>query len=187
MTLNYWKATWGLDEKQCPCDIHFCDYLAEKGVKGKTIFHFGTGSHHIVGLRNANSGANNAVLGITASIEEYQAYIQLLIDNPTLGATYKAYFGDIYQLDGRLLPELDFASLFHVGEYRTEHNDKYGALTDTEMVLVCADRLRKGGEIHFYTGSFAYDKAEIAGAELVKSRGMHRVGTYKSLMIYRKT
>ena len=122
--LNYWNATWSLDEKQCPCDVHFCEYLEEKGIKNKTIFHFGTGNHHILGLRNAKSGANNAILGITASPDEYQAYIKLLIENPTLGATYKAYFGDIYQLDGRLLPPLDFASLFHVGEYRTEHNDK---------------------------------------------------------------
>ena len=184
--LNYWNATWSLDEKQCPCDIHFCEYLEEKNIRGKTIFHFGTGNHHILGLRNAKSGANNAILGITASPDEYQAYIKLLIENPTLGATYKAYFGDIYQLDGRLLPPLDFASLFHVGEYRTGDNDKYGALTDTEMALVCADRLKPGGEIHFYTGSFAYDKAEAAGAELVKSRGMEQVGKYKTLMIYRR-
>ena len=61
------------------------------------------------------------------------------------------------------------------------------ALTDTEMVLVCADRLRKGGEILFYKGSFAYDKAEIAGEELLKSRGMQRVADYKTLAIYRKT
>ena len=184
--LNYRNTTRSLDEKQCPCDIHFCDYLEEKGIKGKSVFHFGTGNHHILGLRNARSGNNNAILGITASPDEYQAYIKLLIENPTLGATYKAYFGDIYQLDGRLLPPLDFASLFHIGEYRTEHNDTYGALTDTEMTLVCADRLKPGGEIHFYTGSFAYDKAEAAGVELVKSRGMQQVGRYKSLMIYKK-
>ena len=108
--LNYWKATWSLDEKQCPCDIHFCDYLEEKGIRNKTVFHFGTGNHHILGLRNARSGLNNAILGITASVEEYQDYIRLLIENPTLGFTYKAYFGDIYQLDGRLLPDLDFAA-----------------------------------------------------------------------------
>ena len=34
--LNYWNATWSLDEKQCPCDIHFCDYLAEMGITGKS-------------------------------------------------------------------------------------------------------------------------------------------------------
>ena len=185
--LNYWNATWSLDEKQCPCDIHLCDYLEEKKISGKTVFHFGTGNHHILGLHNARSGLNNAVLGITASPDEYQAYIKLLIDNPTLGATYKAYFGDIYQLDRRLLPDLDIASLFHVGEYRTEHNDKYGALTDTEMILLCADRLKPGGEIHFYTGSFAYDKTFEAAAAMLKSGSFVEAEKYKSLQILRKT
>ena len=185
--LNYWNATWSLDEKQCPCDIHLCDYLEEKKIAGKTVFHFGTGNHHILGLRNARSGLNNAVLGITASPDEYQAYIKLLIDNPTLGATYKAYFGDIYQLDRRLLPDLDIASLFHVGEYRTEHNDKYGALTDTEMILLCADRLRPGGEVHFYTGSFAYDKTFEAAAAMLETGRFVEADKYKSLQIFRKT
>ena len=184
--LNYWKATWSLDEKQCPCDIHFCDYLEEKQIRGKTIFHFGTGNHHILGLRNARSGLDNAILGITASREEYDAFIDLLIENPTLGFNYQAYFGDIYQLNRRLLPDLDFASLFHVGEFRSKENDAYGALTDLEMTLVCADRMRSGGEIHFFTGSFAYDQAQAVGAELVKQRPFDRVGTYKSLEIYRK-
>ena len=184
--LNYWKATWSLDEKQCPCDIHFCDYLEEKEIRGKTIFHFGTGNHHIMGLRNAKSGLDNAILGITASVEEYQDYIKLLIENPTLGTTYKAYFGDIYQLDGRLLPDLDFATLFHVGEFRDSANDIYGALTDLEMTLVCADRMKPGGEIHFFTGSFAADQAAAIGEELVKQRGFENRGRYKSLAIFRK-
>ena len=184
--LNYWNATWSLDEKQCPCDIHLCDYLEDKKINGKTVFHFGTGNHHILGLRNAKSGLNNAILGITASPDEYQAYIKLLIENPTLGATYKAYFGDIYQLDGRLLPELDIASLFHVGEYRTEHNDKYGALTDTQMIMVCAGRLKPGGEIHFYTGSFAYDKTFEAAALMLDSGKFTEMPNYKSLQIFKK-
>ena len=126
------------------------------------------------------------MLAITASPDEYQAYIKLLIENPTLGATYKAYFGDIYQLDGRLLPDLDFASLFHVGEYRTEHNDQYGALTDTQMILLCANRLKPGGEILFYTGSFAYDKSFEAGAEMLHSGAFVDAGQYNSLKIFRK-
>lgn len=115
--LNYWNETWSLDEAQCPCDLHFVQYLEEKGAKDKTIFHFGTGNHHIVGLKAAAGG--NAVLGITASPQEYDDYVELLIQNPRLGHTYKAYFGDIYQLDPRLLPEFDYVALFHVGEFRT--------------------------------------------------------------------
>lgn len=186
-TLNLWKATWSLDEAQCPCDIHFLEYLETKGAKNRVIFHFGTGNHHILGLKTATNGSNNAVLGITASRHEYDAYIDLLVANPHLGHTYKAYFGDIYQLDRRLLPDLDYGTLFHVGEYRTAENDAYNALTDNEMVAVVADRLKPGGEIHFYAGSFAYDKAEAAGKELIAKGILEPAGEYKTLRILRKT
>jgi hypothetical protein len=184
--LAYWNSTWSLDEKQCPCDVHFVQYLEEKKVSNAAVFHFGTGNHHYVGLKAAESGANNAVLGITASPQEYDAYVELLIENPRLGHTYKAYFGDIYQLDARLLPELDYVTLFHTGEFRTEANDSYGALTDLEVALVLADRLKPGGEMHFYSGSFAYDKAEAVAAELAKLRPFDPAPDYKSLKIFRK-
>src|SRR5262249_37645418 len=147
--LNYWKATWSLDAQRCPCDLHFVDYLAQKRVTGATIFHFGTGNHHIVGLSHNENGSNCAVLGIPASPQEYDAYIELLIENPRLGRTYKAYFGDIYQIDPRLIPELDYAALFHVGEYRGIENDSYGALSDRAMTFVLADKLKPGGESLF--------------------------------------
>jgi hypothetical protein len=182
--LNYWNATWSLDEAQCPCDVHFLQYLKEKQARDAAIFHFGTGNHHIVGLKAAED--NNAVLGITASPQEYDDYVDLLIRNPRLGHTYKAYFGDIYQLDARLLPRFDYVSLFHVGEFRTPENDAYGALTDLEMTLMLADKLNAGGEILFYSGSFAYDKAEAVGQELCKQRPFEPAGEYKSLRIFRK-
>jgi hypothetical protein len=184
--LNYWDSTWSLDEAQCPCDVHFVQYLEGKKASNAAIFHFGTGNHHYVGLKNAESGVDNAVLGITASPQEYSAYIDLLIKNPRLGHTYKAYFGDIYQLDGRLLPAFDYVTLFHVGEYRTPDNDSYGALTDREMTLVLADKLKPGGEILFYSGSFAYDKAEAIAQELVRELPFDPAPDYKSLKILRK-
>jgi hypothetical protein len=184
--LNYWKSTWSLDEAQCPCDIHFLQYLEEKQAKNAVIFHFGTGNHHIVGLKTAESGTNNAVLGITASPQEYDAYVELLIKNPRLGHTYKAYFGDIYQLDARLLPAFDYVTLFHTGEYRTPENDSYGALTDREVALVLADKIKPGGEILFYKGSFAFDQADAIAAELVKAHGFDAVPEFKTLKICKK-
>ena len=83
--LNYWNATWSLDEAQCPCDVHFVEYLEEKQARNAAIFHFGSGNHHIVGLKAAEDGANNAVLSITASPQEYDDYVELLIKNPRLG------------------------------------------------------------------------------------------------------
>jgi hypothetical protein len=184
--LNYWNETWSLDEAQCPCDLDFVQYLGDQGARDATIFHFGTGNHHIVGLRMAQSGSNCAVLGITASPQEYDDYVDLLIRNPRLGFTYKAYFGDIYQLNPRLLPEFDYVSLFHVGEFRTVENDAYGALTDLEMTLMLADKVRPGGEILFYRGSFAYDKARAVAQELVRQRPFDAADPYKSLQIFRK-
>jgi hypothetical protein len=184
--LNYYNDTWSLDEAQCPCDLHFLEYLKQRQARNAAIFHFGTGNHHIVGLKAAEDGANNAVLGITASPEEYDDYVELLIKNPRLGHSYKAYFGDIYQLDPRLLPEFDFVTLFHVGEFRTPDNDRYGALTDLEMTLLLADKVKPGGEILFYTGSYAYDKAEAVAAELVKTRRFAPSADYKTLKVYRK-
>jgi hypothetical protein len=182
--LNYWDSTWSLDEEQCPCDLHFVQYLEEKQVKGASVFHFGTGNHHIVGLRAA--AADNAVLGITASPQEYDDYVELLIKNPRLGHTYKAYFGDIYQLDARLLPQFDYVTLFHTGEFRTPENDSYGALTDLDMTLLLADKVKPGGEILFYTGSFAFDKAQAVAQELVAARPFAPAPDYKSLKVYRK-
>lgn len=184
--LNFWDATWGLDERLCPCDTHFADFLDEHGVKGASIFHFGTGSHHIVALRSAESGSNNAILGITASPGEYDAYIKLLIEKPRLGATYKAYFGDIYQLDPRLLPALDYVTNFHACEFRTEKNDAYGALTDLEMTLVLADAIKPGGEMHFYTGSDGYKKALAVIDGLKAARPFVEAGSYKTLRRLKK-
>jgi hypothetical protein len=184
--LNFWNSTWSLDEKQCPCDIHFVDYMGEKDIRGKTIFHFGTGNHHIIGLRNAHQGRDNAILGITASPDEYDAYIKLLIENPRLGFTYKVYFGDIYQTDARLVPALDYALLFHIGEFWSDANKAYGALTDLEMATILADRLRAGGELITFSGSFAWDKADATAAALVAAGKLAYVGPYKSLKVYRK-
>jgi len=184
--LNFWDATWALDERLCACDVYFAEYLEQKSVKGASIFHFGTGSHHILALRNAQSGANNAILGITASPGEYEAYIKLLIENPRLGATYKAYFGDIYQLDPRLLPKFDYVTNFHACEFRTEKNDAYGALTDLEMTLVLADSIKPGGEMHFYTGSDGYKKTLAVIDSLMAQRGFTETGAYKTLRILTK-
>jgi hypothetical protein len=83
-----------------------------------------------------------------------------LIRNPRLGHTYKAYFGDIYQLDRRLLPTFDVVALFHVGEFRTEKNDAYGALTiSNDMTRRCSILVAV-----LYSGSFAHDTEPWPGA-----------------------
>ena len=92
--LNIWDVYWGLRVEQCPCDVHFVEWLEEQGLTGKRIYHFGTGGHHYVGIRCAEPELNSTVLGITASPKEYEAFVKLAIDNPTITKTYSAYFGD---------------------------------------------------------------------------------------------
>ena len=80
--LHYWDAYWDLREKECPCDVHFLEYLERHGIGGKVIFHFGTGAHHVVGTTCARAKPPNEVLGVTATVEEYQRYMEIVIAEP---------------------------------------------------------------------------------------------------------
>ena len=184
--LNIYKDTWELDVPVCPCDVHFLDFLSDRRIKNASIFHFGTGAHHIVGLGTAEGGGKNSVLGITASTGEYDSYIKLSIEKPTVAKRYKVFFGDIYQLDPRLLPQFDVVTLFHLCEFRTDENDAYGALTDLEMAKLLTDKIKPGGWVLFYTGSMAFDKAEPVIAKLAKQRPLDRHPDFKTLQVYRK-
>jgi hypothetical protein len=184
MTLNYWDAVWHFDNQTCPCDLHVTQFLEQQAVRGASIFHFGTGAHHWVGRWAAEH--DNAVLGITASPGEYEAFIKLAIEQPAVARTYKAMFGDIYQLDRRLVPELDVATLFHLCEYRTDKNDAYGALTDLALAELLVDKLRVGGWLLFYRGSCAFHKAAPVIAELERSRPIIACEPFKTLVVYRK-
>lgn len=184
MTLHIWNDFWDLRVKECPCDAHFCDWLEAEKVTGKAIFHFGTGGHHLLGLHNVEKGLNNAILGITAAPAEMRTYETMITENPELGWSYKAFFGDIYQLDARLLPTFDVVTLFHVGEFRTEANDAYGALTDYQMVKLLAEKTRPGGVLAFYEGSYAYDKAKTVHDLLVAEGILAPVGHFKTLILF---
>jgi hypothetical protein len=184
--LHFWDAVWDLQLAQCPCDVHFCDWLEKEQIKDSSIFHFGTGSHHIVGIRTAENGSNNCVLGITASPGEYDAFVKLAIDRPEVEKSYKVFFGDIYQLEQRLLPQFDVVTLFHLCEFRNERNDLYGALTDLEVTTMLTEQTVPGGYIVFYTKSFAFDTAEKVIAVWEKEQAVEKVGLYETLLVYRK-
>ncbi|MBS0242646.1 MAG: hypothetical protein JSS20_10745 [Proteobacteria bacterium] len=184
--LNTYDVSWYLDVDLCPCDVHFLKYLEHEALRDKAIFHFGTGEHHVVGRSTAENGSNNAVLGITASPKEHEKYVDLIVEQPEIGRTYKVLFGDIYQLDARLLPEFDIVSLFHVGEYRSEQNDAYGAMTDEDMVRFFVSRLKGPRLILLYSGSFAFDIAERIARKLVGEGLLEALGAFESLRIFRR-
>src|SRR5436190_1399979 len=115
LKMNFWDAEWPLIVEVCPCDVHFNEWVAKQKLKGKTIYHFGTGTHHVVGIEQARR--NNRVFAITASKQEYEAYVKLVTENAPVAKNYLAYFGDIYLSNPALLPELDVVTLFHLCEF----------------------------------------------------------------------
>lgn len=126
------------------------------------------------------------MLGITAAPREHESYVRLAIARPEIARAYKVLFGDVYQLDGRLLPELDVATLFHLGEFWSAKNAAYGAMTDRELAQLLVDRLVPGGWLLFYTGSFAYDKAAAIADALEAEGRLRPAGRFASLRLCRK-
>ncbi len=184
--LQIWDVNWYLDVEQCPCDVHFVEWLEEQGVTGKTVFHFGTGGHHHIGLANHAKGTPNDILGITASPKEFDDFVKLAIEHAELSRHYQVLFGDIYLLNPKLLPKIDIATLFHLHEFRGDSQDAYGGLTDAQVVDVCLSTMPKGGLVSVFTGSFAGDKATATMMAAASAGKVKRLPDYKSLQFYEK-
>jgi hypothetical protein len=184
--MNYWADVWDLDEATCPCDIHFNEWVAAKGLTDSTFYHFGTGNHHAIGIEQAQNGSGNRVFAITASIDEHRSYIKLVTRQPEISRSYLAYFGDIYLTNLNLLPSFDAVTLFHLCEFSKQEPNGYPGLDDLELLNLMTDRLRAGGHVLFYTGSFAYAKARDVIAHWRELRGVEEAEAFKSLLVYRK-
>lgn len=187
MTMHFWDAYWGLHVDQCPCDVHFIEWLRETNQRDSVIYHFGSGGHHLVGQECATDGRGNVVMSITASPGEYDDYVKMLIEKPKVSKGYICYFGDIYTLNARLMPTFDIVTLYHLCEFRSEKNDAYGALTDLEVGVELCKKTKTGGWVQFYTGSFAWEKAKPEVAKLVAMGLIEPAGHYKTLELYRRT
>jgi hypothetical protein len=189
-TLHYWDAYWDLRLAECPCDADFVAWVDEIGLTDAAIYHFGTGGHHHVGIECARPERRNAVLGITAAPQEHATFVTLAIERPEVLRFYNCVFGDIYLLNQRLLPVFDAVTLFHLCEFRGEKNDAYGGLTDLAVANLLTDQTRPGGHILFFPGSFAWDRADHSGKDVVaqweRDRDVERVGDFRSLLVYRK-
>jgi len=188
LKMNYWTDQWDLDVEVCPCDVHFNDWIAAEKLTGKVIYHFGTGTHHVVGVGQAESGSGNKVFAITASKGEYESYIDLVTENARVAKSYIAYFGDIYLTDAALLPEFDIVTMFHLCEFTYPNTDSsdYGGLTDRALLDLMTGKLRRGGHVLFYTRSMAFERAEPIIADWARAGGVERVGEFKTLLVYRK-
>lgn len=186
MGLQIWDKDWPLDDATCPCDSHLVEWLVANDVRGKTIFHFGTGGHHIVGLDNHRRGAPNTILGITAAPKEQEHFLELAIEHAELSRHYQVYFGDIYLLNPRLLPEIHIATAFHLSEFRTDRQDRYGGLTDRQVLERMVDMIPVGGLVMLYSGSYAYWLADSIARSMVADGRIRHAETFKTIEIYAK-
>ena len=143
----------------------------------------------MIGRRQAELGAGNVVFAITASKEEYDDYVSLVIDNAAVAKSYLAYFGDVYLTNPRLLPDFDVVNLFHLCEFFSANTTsaEYGGLDDRELLDVFTAKTRPGGHILFYKGSNGFNNAQPIIAAWEKERPVERLDDFKSLLVYRKT
>ena len=188
LKMNYWTDKWDLDVSLCPCDSHFNDWVAKNKIKNKLIYHFGTGTHHVIGVKQATNKSGNAVLAITASKEEYDAYIELSTNKAQVTKNYLAYFGDIYLTNPKLLPDFDIVTMFHLCEFFFPNtaSKSYGGMTDEKLLDLFTAKTKKGGHILFYMGSMAWNKALPIVQKWEKRGPVKRVGEFKTLLVFRK-
>lgn len=188
--LNIWDDHWDFRPEDCPCDVDLIGWLDGAGMRDAAIFHFGSGGHHHVGIECARPERRNDVLAITAAPREHAAYVRLVSDRPEVLRHYSLLFGDIYLLNERLLPLFDVVTLFHLCEFWSERNRSYGGMDDVDLVRLLARRLRPGGHMLFFPGSFAWDRADTSAkdvvAEWARDAGIEAVGAFRSLVVYRK-
>ncbi len=189
--------------QDCPCDLHFVQYLESRQVSDKLIFHFGTGEHHLVGKTNYERGNPNEILAVTLSRGEYDAYIDFVIANPAAANYYKVFFADIYTLSSRMLPSFDIATLFHLCEYYDDReyrddedysefeksgephlNSAYARLDDAGVLELFLGKLNPGGKLLFFKGSSMWEWKPEKVVKAAISRGRLVVeDEYESLLI----
>lgn len=186
MSLFQESSAWVLDLEHCPCDSDLIEYLKQEEIAGQSIFHFGTGVHHLVGLENHKFDRPNQILGITASRLEHQSYAEAVIKDSSLARHYKVLFSDIYLLTAEILPMFDVVTLFHLCEFYLPENAAQLHQTDESLVQLFLDKLNPGGRLMFYTGSVAFQKAALIVESFVKAGKLKQIAQYKTLLIYTK-
>jgi hypothetical protein len=173
---------WPLWARMCPCDLHFCDFLQERNVRSKSIFHFGTGGHHIVGLRNRVDDMCNVILGVTVSPNEIKRYVKLVVRDPILGQNYKVLFADVHDLQAASLPNFDLVTLFHLCEYGSATGSDH-LLSDEGVLGLLTSKLKPGGLLALYPRSLGYQRLQPIIAAAMAAGTLEHREDYKSLRI----
>ena len=186
MRMYQQKSSWELNLESCPCDLHFAEYIRQTEIKGKSIFHFGTGAHHIVALKNQAIDSPNQIFGITASAPEHQTYVELVLKDPGLAKYYKVLFADIYTLTAESLPNFDVVSLFHLCEFYLLENAPLIHQTDASLIQLFLDKLNPDGRILFYQRSRDWALAQPVVESFVQAGKICQIEQYEDLLVYEK-
>lgn len=172
MKPQYDPEGWPWQPNLCPADQQLIEYLNDRNSEGKILFHMGTGLHHMVGIEATR--LKMPCIGLTVSSEEYA------VSAHYVSPFYQVMFGDINKLDPRLLPTLDYATLFHFGEMAG-----YFGEIDEDVLLGIIFRLKIYGKIIFYTGSSAWDRVLPVLTKFVDREKIILIEAHKDLWIYR--
>jgi hypothetical protein len=184
--MHFVHYSWPLRADLCPCDVDFCDYLRERNIRRQSIFHFGTGGHHLVGLRNHADGLENDILGLTVAPKEHAGYVSKVIRDPGLALHYKVLFADIFSLGGSSLPVFNIVTLLHLGEFSDAAGRGRRLNVEQVLQLFCT-KLLPGGLMLFYTRSYGYPNLRPLLESAQREARLSLVETHKSLEIYRVT
>jgi hypothetical protein len=175
--------SWPLRPERCPCDVHFVEFLRAHRIGGRSIFHFGSGEHHLVGRENSGTAPND-ILAVTASRREHDAYVALVTSDPFLARHYHVLFADIYMLAPRLLPTFDLVTLFHLHEFWDAEHHRFARHDDASLVGAFLDRLSPQGLLLFYEGSDGFVRTRPLLAQLVEDGTLVAEGRFASLLLY---
>jgi hypothetical protein len=168
----------------CPCDEDFVDWCETQDVRSQVIFHLGCGMHHKVGRALATPARNNQVLSLTANREELDSYADAVLENPALAARYRVLFGDLFDLEARVLPFFDAATLFHLCEAQDDARpDLIPAVRS--VVQTFLERLTPAGHLFFYAGSTGAAETTVVLRSLEAVGRIAPAGAHRSLRLYR--
>lgn len=163
---------WPWQPNLCPADEQFIEWLmARKHSRHLTgpVFHMGTGLHHRVG--RTCDAISIECFGLTASEDED-------FMKPDLHG-YRVILEDIYKLDPEKLPELQYMTLFHLGEME----DRFGPI-QPEVIDALVRRVKVGGLVFFYRRSSAADRVSDQYYKHACGQGiglLRPVGNFKDL------
>ena len=128
------------------------------------------------------------MLGITASPKEYDAFVKLATQNPTITKTLQRLFRrHLHQQRPAAAALRHRHAVPFLRVPARDANDAYGALTDREVIDLFTAQTDTGGYMLFYTGSFAYASAEPIIADWATTAPVEEVAAFKTLRVFRKT